>query len=154
LVKEIFTMTPRQIELVQHSLNMIGPNLESVAMTFYDRVFEVNPSLRHMFRGPREDQARKLAHVLTLVVRGLSRPQQILGAVEDLGRRHVAYGVRPEHYDAIGDALLWTLHTGFGDAFIPEMREAWTCAYQFLSSTMQRAAAEAETASFSDAACR
>jgi hemoglobin-like flavoprotein len=138
-------MTPSQIELVQNSFNLIRPNLESVAMTFYERVFELHPALRHMFHGPREDQARKVAHVLTVVVNGLSRPQQILGAVEELGRRHLIYGARPEHYADFGAALLWTLQTGLGDVFTPEVREAWTCAYLFLSSTMQQAAANAET---------
>jgi hemoglobin-like flavoprotein len=138
-------MTPHQIELVQNSLNMIAPNLESVTMTFYDRVFERDPSLRRMFHGPQQAQARKLGHVLTVVVSGLSRPQQILGAVEELGRRHLLYGVRQEHYATVGAALLWTLQTGLGDAFTSEVREAWACAYLFLSSTMQRAAANAET---------
>ena len=138
-------MTPHQIELVQSSFNLVVPNLESAAMTFYDRLFQLDPSLRHMFRGPQAEQARKLGHVLTIVVNGLICPQQILGAVEELGRRHLVYGVRPEHYATVGAALLWTLQTGLGDAFTSEVREAWTCAYMFLSSTMQRAAASAET---------
>jgi len=137
-------MTPRQIELVQNSFNMVAPTLESAAMTFYDRLFQLDPSLRRIFHGPQQEQARKLGHVLTVVVNGLSRPQQILGAVEELGHRHLSYGVRPEHYATVGAALLWTLQTGLGDAFSSEVREAWTCAYLFLSSTMQRAAANAE----------
>jgi hemoglobin-like flavoprotein len=138
-------MTPRQIELVQNTFNIVTPSLESAAMTFYDRLFQIDPSLRRMFRGPQEEQARKLGHVLTIVVNGLSRPQQILGAVEELGRRHIMYGVRREHYATVGAALLWTLQTGLGDAFTSEVREAWSCAYLFLSSTMQQAAANAET---------
>jgi hemoglobin-like flavoprotein len=53
-------MTPRQIELVQSSFNMVVPNLESAAMTFYDRLFQLDPSLRHMFHGPQAEQARRL----------------------------------------------------------------------------------------------
>jgi hemoglobin-like flavoprotein len=98
-----------------------------------------------MFHGPQAEQARKLGHVLTIVVNGLSRPQQILAAVQELGRRHLVYGVRPEHSAIVGAALLWTLQTGLGDAFTGEVREAWTCAYMFLSSTIQQAAANAET---------
>jgi hemoglobin-like flavoprotein len=120
-------MTPRQIELVQNSFNLVIPTLDSVAMTFYDRLFELDPSLRHMFQSPRAEQARKLAHVFTVVVNGLSRPQQILSSVEELGRRHLIYGVRREHYATVGAALLWTLQTGLGDAFTSEVREAWTC---------------------------
>jgi hemoglobin-like flavoprotein len=144
-MKEISPMTPRQIELVQNSFKLVTPILESATMMFYQRLFELDPSLRHMFHGPLEEQARKLGHVLTVVVKGLSRSEQILGAVEELGRRHANYGVRPEHYETVGTAQLWTLQTGLGEAFTAEVREAWTFAYLFLSTAMQEAAANAET---------
>jgi hemoglobin-like flavoprotein len=83
--------------------------------------------------------------VLTVVVKGLSRQEQILPAVEELGRRHSGYGVRPEHYATVGASLLWTLQSGLGEAFTPEVRDAWASAYSLLSSTMQRASAAAET---------
>ena len=138
-------MTPRQIELLQNSFDLVMPMLEPATMMFYERLFQLDPSLRRMFHGPQAEQARKLAHVLTVVVKGLSRPQQILAAVEELGRRHATYGVQPRHYATVGAALLWTLQVGLGDAFTPEVREAWSSAYQFLSSAMQQAAANAET---------
>jgi len=136
-------MTPRQIELVQNSFKLVAPIIESATAMFYDRLFQLDPSLRHMFRNSREEQARKLAHVLTVVVKGLNRPEQILGAVQELGRRHQGYGVRPEHYQTVGTALLWTLQAGLGEAFTPDVCEAWTSAYLFLSNAMQQAAAEA-----------
>jgi len=81
---------------------------------------------------------------LTVVVKGLSKPEEILPAVEQLGRRHSSYGVRPEHYATVGAALLWTLQSGLGEAFTSEVRDAWASAYLLLSSAMQRRAAEGE----------
>src|SRR5215475_13959819 len=141
-------MTPYQIELVQSSFNLIRAEIESAAMVFYNRLFQLDPSLRAMFHQPQQEQARKLAHVLTVVVSSLSRPETILPVVQELGRRHVTYEVQPKHYVTVGDALLWTLQAGLGDAFTQEVREAWTAAYLFLASTMQRAVAEAETVEF------
>jgi len=141
-------MTRHQIELVQSSFNLVVPILEPATMMFYDRLFQLDPSLRPMFRIPQAEQARKLGHVLTVVVKGLSRPEQILPAVEELGRRHANYGVQPEHYATVGAALLWTLQAGLGEAFTAEVHDAWSSAYHLLSSTMQKAAAEAETADF------
>jgi hemoglobin-like flavoprotein len=141
-VKEISAMTNQEIQLVQRSFELITPVLESATTTFYNRLFELDPSLRHMFRSPQEEQARKLAHVLTVVVKGLSKLEQILPAVQQLGRRHSSYGVRPEHYSTVGAALLWTLQSGLGEAFTSEVRDAWVSAYALLSSTMQRAAEE------------
>lgn len=145
-------MTQNQVLLVQSSFQLIAQNLEAAAMLFYDRLFQLDPSLRQMFRNTREEQARKLAHVLKVVVNGLSRPEQILPTVEELGRRHVGYGVRPQHYATVGAALLWTLQAGLAENFTPEVREAWASAYLLLASTMQKAAAEAETADFCAAA--
>jgi len=60
LMKGHIEMTPRQIELVQNSFNLITPMLESATMLFYDCLFQLDPSLRRMFRNSREEQARKL----------------------------------------------------------------------------------------------
>jgi hemoglobin-like flavoprotein len=141
-------MTPRQIALVQESFRLVQPTLETAAAAFYDRLFELDPSLRRMFRTSRDEQARKLAQALTVVVKAIDRPDQIRGAVESLGRRHSTYGVQDQHYATVGAALLWTLEAGLGTAFTPGVRDAWTAAYSWLADTMQRAAAmtaEAET---------
>jgi hemoglobin-like flavoprotein len=132
-------MTSRQIELVQSSFKSVRPILEKATLMFYDRLFELDPSLRKLFHTAREEQARKLADMLVVVVDGLNRPEEILGRVEELGLRHVGYGVRPQHYTTVGEALLWTLRTGLGEAFTPEIEDAWNCAYMFLTSAMQNA---------------
>jgi hemoglobin-like flavoprotein len=134
-------MTSQQIALVQSSFQIVQPILAPAALMFYDRLFELDPSLRGLFRTSREEQGRKLAQALTIVVTSIDRPDQIRGAVEALGRRHVGYGVRDEHYATVGAALLWTLEQGLGDAFTQEVRDAWSAAYGWLAFTMQRATA-------------
>jgi len=139
-------MTSRQISLVQGSFQLVQPILEDAAILFYGRLFELDPTLRSLFRSPRDQQARLLAQTLTIVVKSLDRPAQIKDAVEALGRRHVGYGVRDEHYATVGAALLWTLEQGLGNAFTPEVRDAWSAAYSWLAYTMQHAAAKHEAA--------
>ena len=63
-----------------------------------------------------------------------------------LGRRHVGYGVRDSHYATVGEALLWTLEQGLGDAFTPDVRAAWAETYGTRAGVMQRAAAGAKAA--------
>jgi nitric oxide dioxygenase len=135
-------MTKQQIELVQSSFQLVQPILEPAAMMFYDRLFELDPSLRALFRTPRDEQARKLAQTLAVVVAAIDRPDSIRGAVDALGRRHVGYNVRDEHYATVGAALLWTLEQGLGDAFTPEVRDAWSAVYGWLAYRMQSAAAQ------------
>jgi hemoglobin-like flavoprotein len=133
-------LTARQMDLVQQSFRLIETIIDDAAGLFYDRLFEIDPSLQGMFHRSRRDQARLLAQTLTVVVKGIDRPTQLRGAVEALGRRHAGYGVRDEHYATVGKALLWTLEAGLKDAFTPEVRDAWVAAYSWLAYTMRRAA--------------
>jgi hemoglobin-like flavoprotein len=128
---------------VQESFATIAPIADDAAALFYRRLFEIDPSLRHMFRGDMAEQRRKLMQMLTAAVKGLDRLEQLVPVVEDLGRRHATYGVEDRHYDTVGSALLWTLEKGLGDAFTPETKQAWTTVYGLLATTMKTAAREA-----------
>jgi hemoglobin-like flavoprotein len=134
-------MTARQIELVQQSFGLVEPIIDDAAVLFYERLFEIDPSLRQMFQRPRREQARLLAQTLKVVVKGIDRPAQLRNAVKALGERHAGYGVRDENYATVGEALLWTLEAGLKDAFTSEVRDAWVAAYSWLAFTMQSAAA-------------
>ena len=135
-------VTLRQIELVQSSFAIIAPIADDAAALFYRRLFEIDPSLEQMFKGDMPSQRQKLMQMLTAAVKGLPRLDRLVPVVEDLGRRHVRYGVMDEHYDTVGAALLWTLEKGLGDAFTAEVREAWTTVYGLLATTMKSAAAK------------
>ena len=122
---------------------MVRPVLEPAALMFYERLFELDPSLRSLFRSSRDAQAQKLAQALTVVVKGLEHPAQLRGAIEALGRRHAGYGVRDQDYTTVGEALIWTLERGLGRAFTPEVRAAWMEAYGWLAFVMKEASAAA-----------
>lgn len=139
-------MTSRQIELVQSTFRSIIPIAEQAAALFYARLFELDPSLRPLFRGDMHSQSRKLMDTLGLAVGHLDRPAVLLPLVRQLGARHVDYGVKDHHYATVGNALLWTLGQGLGPAFDREVEEAWTEVYTLLANTMRTAAAEAHAA--------
>ena len=136
-------LTATQKALVQESFATIAPIADDAAALFYRRLFEIDPSLRQMFRGDMADQRRKLMQMLTAAVKGLDRIEQLVPVVQDLGRRHATYNVEERHYDTVGAALLWTLEKGLGDAFTPETKEAWVTVYGILSTTMKDAARDA-----------
>lgn len=79
-----------------------------------------------MFKSDIVEQGNKLMISLALVVNGLKQPENILDAVMDLGRRHVAYGVRDDHFTSFAHALIWPLEQGLGYTFTDEVRDAWT----------------------------
>lgn len=139
-------MTPEQIKLVQTSWEKVKPISEQAAELFYGRLFTLDPSLKSLFKGDMKEQGKKLMATLNLAVTSLTKLETILPAVEDLGRRHVQYGVPDESYATVGEALLWTLGQGLGDDFTSEVEAAWAETYTTLSSVMLNAASEGRKA--------
>ena len=133
-------MTNEQIKLVQDSFRKVAPIAETAAQLFYARLFELDPDLELLFKGNLTEQGRKLMQMLGLVVNSLDRLEQLLPAVRALGTRHVTYGVRDKDYDTVGQALLWTLRKGLGEAFTPDVEAAWSNVYATLAFQMQSAA--------------
>ncbi len=133
-------MTPKQKALVQVSFTKVAPIADLAAELFYAKLFKLDPEIGPLFRGDMKEQGRKLMRMLAAAVNGLDRLEDLVPAVQALGRRHVAYGVRSEHYDTVGAALLWTLGQGLGTEFTPEVREAWAAVYGVLAGTMKAAA--------------
>ena len=138
-------MTLKQKQLVQNSWDEVLPISESVATLFYERLFELDPSTRPLFKHTNmPEQQKKLMHVIGTVVNSLNMLDQLISAVSDLGRRHVAYGVMDEHYSSVGRALIWTLEQVLGADFTPEVKEAWTTVYNVIADTMKNATARTE----------
>jgi hemoglobin-like flavoprotein len=135
-------VTSVQKSLVQESFALIAPIGEDLAALFYERLFELDPAQRRLFKEDLIPQRRKLAQMLTAAVKGLDRPEQLIPVVQDLGRRHVAYGVADEHYDTVGAALLWSLQRVLGRAFTPQVEDAWATVYGLLATTMKDAMKE------------
>ena len=131
-------MTPTEKDLVQTSFAKVAPIAEQAAALFYDRLFEMDPSLKALFKATdMREQGKKLMQMIAFCVKGLDALDQLVPAVQNLGKRHAGYGVTDAHYDTVGGALLWTLEKGLGPAFTPDVKSAWTTVYVLLASTMK-----------------
>lgn len=139
-------MTSVEIHLVKDTFRKIVPIADQAAALFYARLFELDPSLRGMFRGDMAEQGRKLMAMIATAVAALERIEMIVPMVRKLGSRHVGYGVREDHYATVGDALLWTLEKGLGSDFTPTVRDAWASLYSLLANTMMDASRETHAA--------
>jgi hemoglobin-like flavoprotein len=131
---------PKQKRLVQESFAKVEPIAEAAAALFYDKLFELDPGLKTLFKTDIKEQGRKLMATLKLAVKGLDDLEKLVPVVQDLGRRHAGYGVQSAHYGTVAEALLWALEQGLKDDFTPEVKEAWTAVYALLAETMVEAA--------------
>jgi hemoglobin-like flavoprotein len=139
-------MNARQLALVRETFDRLRPVPKAFGATFYERLFEIEPSLRALFKGSLENQAAMFATALAMSVAGLGEDGYVPASVRELAGRHVEYGIPDSAFGPFRDALLATLALHLGDAFTPEAREAWTAAFTTLASAMKQAAGEARAA--------
>ncbi|MGK4007501.1 globin family protein [Sorangium sp. So ce1036] len=134
-------LNPRTVELVQWSWAKVVPISDAAAALFYERLFTLDPSVRSLFKSDMAEQKKKLMQMLAVAVEGLNNPSKLVPVLQSLGARHQGYMVTDHHYDVVGEALLWTLREGIGDAFTSEVESAWKDVYGVLADIMKKAAA-------------
>jgi hemoglobin-like flavoprotein len=126
--------------LVQTTFARLAVMPEVTGALFYERLFATNPSFRSLFKNDMRIQGIKLMTMLAMVVYNLPKPRQVSPAIHDLAIRHAKYGVKSGYYDAMREALLWTLEQALAEDLTPDVREAWTVCYDDLAGEMKAAA--------------
>ena len=72
-------------------------------------------------------------------------PEWIARAGAELGASHVGYGMTPEMYGWVGDALIATVAEACGDRWSVAADEAWRSAYAQLAQAIAPAARASES---------
>ena len=125
------------IDVLETSFQEIAPQGEAFVAAFYERLFAQFPQTRAFFAATdMKEQKKKLLGALVLVIQHLRKPDALAPALQGLGQRHAAYGVRPEHYPIVGTVLLDTFAAFLGERWTQERRAAWTEAYQAICALM------------------
>jgi hemoglobin-like flavoprotein len=134
-------MDAEQIRIIRLSMVKVMENKLAVGTMFYDRLFAIAPDTRAMFKIDIETQSQKLIDTLATAIGALREPQLLTPMLQGLAHRHVSYAVREEHYDKVGEALMYTLETALNTDFTPQLRDAWAALYGAVSTMMKQAAA-------------
>lgn len=135
-------MTPEHIARVRSTWALALAAGDDVTVAFYDRLFEIAPQLKPMFAHANPAaQSDKLARTLEIVVRSLDDLSALADDLRALGKRHDDYGVQPEQYALVGEALVWTIAKTVGPSFTERDREAWGAVYATLVEAMQQGSA-------------
>jgi len=132
-------VTARQRTLIESSWERMRPLAAHVADLFYDRLFELDPSLEDVFPEELAALRPRFMKAVGAAVAGLGELDATRAAL-DLGRRSLSRGIRPGHYVTFGKALLWALEQSLGEDFTPPVREAWAALCAFVSRTMLQGA--------------
>ena len=132
-------ITDTQKRLVQQSFKLVEPIADQAADIFYSKLFEYDPALRPLFKTDLKTQGKKLMQTLKVAVESLNDLDGLIPVLEQLAKRHVKYGVKPEDYTPVGNALLYTLKVGLGERWTPELRQAWVDTFRTVATVMKAA---------------
>jgi hemoglobin-like flavoprotein len=136
-------MTPEQVDLIKTSFDAMWPMRRDIADLCYRRFFELAPDARNLFKSDMEQQRVKLMDMVAALVGSLEQRALFQSIVMHSGRQHARFGVQPAQYDAMGEALMWSLERKFGASFTPELRASWQALYATVQAEMLRAAGQA-----------
>ena len=134
-------MTPRQKQIIRETFPLIREIAIPVSLLFYGRLFDLDPSLRRLFKIDLKEQSKKLVAMLDALVEGIDDWEKIVPVLRELGQRHVGYGVKQQHYDTVCSALVWAFGQALQPGFDEEVRTAWTAVIQAVNEQMKIGAA-------------
>jgi len=138
-------MTPEQVQLLRDSFARVAPQADIAALVFYRHLFTLAPELRALFNTSIELQGRKLMESLRYTIATLEKPDELVPVLEGMGRRHVTYGTKAEHYALVQQAMLQMLSEVLGHSYTAAAATAWGEALEFVSAAMQRGARDAQS---------
>ena len=127
-------------ELIRTSWSQVSSNSDLVAHRFYSILFSKHPDTKPLFKSDMQGQGQKLVETLSFIVDQLEDTDILLPAAHDLAKRHVAYSVMAEDYDAVGATLIETFETILGSQLTNDMKQAWLETYSALCTEMFAAA--------------
>ena len=128
------------VALIRSSFAVVAPRADEVARHFFATLFGSVPETRDLFPVNMEVQRSRMFRALVHVLQTVDRPAELVPFLEQLGRDHRKFGVRAEHYDAVGVALLGAVATFAGPAWTPEVEKAWTGTLATVAGAMRTAA--------------
>lgn len=127
--------TVKQIELFGQKLDetallkgyeLAADNLDGIVEDFYGQLFSQYPEVQTLFaRSDLSTQGKKLQAAIQLLVDHLHQPETLQQVLQDLGRRHQAYGALPEHYPLVVELLLASFKQQLGRRWSKAINTAW-----------------------------
>ena len=135
------------LDALETSFDLVAPRGDELMEIFYANLFAAAPAVQPLFG--HTDMARQRAMLLSALVllrRSLRGIDAAVPTLKRLGARHVAYGVRAEHYPVVGNVLIGAMAHVAGPGWEPRFAKAWTEAFGVVAGAMLEGAREAELA--------
>ncbi len=125
------------VAVLRSSLDVVVERQPSFTPRFYEILFSRYPQVQPLFgKNSRDNQAKMLQESIVAVMDHVEDATWLTDTLGAMGAKHLSYGVEDHMYAWVGDCLLATLAEVAGDAWTPEVRDAWVEAYGAISGLM------------------
>ena len=129
-------LSEEEIELLRDSMLLLQEHKQLATSVFYENLFEIDPGLRPLFDDDLAEQSNKALFAFGAVVAQIHDLELCREMTRELAHRHVEYGVVPEHYPKVGEAVIATVAMVMEEAMTPQIETAWRNAYAAVASAM------------------
>lgn len=129
-------LTEKQIDLIRESSARLEPSVPETANAFYEDLFRRAPELRPLFRDDLTGQGMRFMSAVSVIADNLDNTAELDALIGRLADGHAQFGIAPESYRAMEDALIATFTHALGDQFTPETEEAWRSAFRQVCDQM------------------
>ncbi|MDR0271144.1 NO-inducible flavohemoprotein [Paenibacillus sp.] len=125
-------LNQQTIDIIKSTVPVLEIHGKEITTTFYKTMFKNHPELLNIFNHANQREGKQptaLANAVYAAAAHIDRLEEILPVVKQIGQKHRALNILPEHYPIVGENLLAAIKTVLGDAATPEIIDAWAQAY-------------------------
>ena len=125
-------LSEKTIEIVKSTVPVLEKYGKDITTRFYQLMFNNHPELLNIFNHANQKQGRQqaaLANTVYAAAANIDNLGAIIPVVKEIGTKHRALGVLPEHYPIVGENLLAAIKDVLGDAATDDIINAWAEAY-------------------------
>ena len=125
-------LSEQTIAIIKSTVPVLEKHGKDITTRFYQLMFGNHPELLNIFNHANQRQGRQqtaLANTVYAAAANIDNLGAIIPVVKQIGQKHRALGVLPEHYPIVGENLLAAIKDVLGEAATDEIINAWAEAY-------------------------
>ncbi|CCF56724.1 hypothetical protein KAFR_0B04280 [Kazachstania africana CBS 2517] len=109
----------------------------TITKTFYNNMLSEHKELLNIFNKINQKKGAQPTALATTVIaaaKNIDDLSVLIAHVNQIGHKHRALQIKPEHYPIVGHHLLGAIKEVLGDAATPEILQAWAEAYEEIAN--------------------
>lgn len=130
-------VSPKTLEIVKSTVPVLEKHGTDITTVFYKNIFAEHPELLDIFNETNQKLGRQQTALATTVLaaaKHLENLEILLPQVMQIGHKHRALEIQPEHYPIVGKHLLQGIKEVLGDAATDDIINAWAEAYDEIAN--------------------